>query len=140
MVMSAGNGFPNPIREVIKEIYYVFGPKARVSCLLNLGSGFRGVVAHSDDRRNIAQGTRIDCERVAQEVKESLARSNVYYRLSADRGLEGGSFVIDFGAMKSHVGDYLRRDVDMDKCIAASAKAGTISMERICKSFYVEMA
>jgi hypothetical protein len=140
MVMSAGNGFANPIREVIKEAYYVFGDKARVSCILSLGSGFRGVVALDDDRKNITQAVRMDCERVAQEVKESLAKSNVYYRLSVDRGLEEGLFVIDFGAMKSHVDDYLRRDVDMDKCIAASAKAGKISMEKICESVYLEMA
>jgi hypothetical protein len=140
MVLSAGNGFANPIREVIKEAYHVFGATARVSCLLSLGSGFRGVVALDDDRKNIAQGARMNCERVAREVKESLARSSVYYRLSVDHGLEGGSFVIDFGAMKSHVGDYLRRDVDMDKCIAASTKAGTISIERICESLYFAMA
>jgi hypothetical protein len=82
----------------------------------------------------------MNCERVSQELKESLARNNVYYRLSVDHGLEGGSFVINFGAMKSHVGDYLTRDVDMDKCISASTRAGTISMERICESLYFAMA
>jgi hypothetical protein len=136
-VMGAGNGFANPIREVIKEAYHVFGAKAKVSCVLSLGSGFRGVVALNDGK-NIAQGASVDCERVAQEVKESLARWNVYYRLSVDRGLEGWRpFVARFGAMKSHVDDYLGRDADMDKCIAASTKAGSISMERICESTHL---
>jgi hypothetical protein len=135
-VMSAGNGYANPIREVIKEAYHVFGPKARVSFLLSLGSGFGGVVA-LNDRKNVAQGARMDCERVAQEMKQRPGMSNVYYRLSVDRGLEGwGPFIIDFGAMKSHVDDYLGRDGDMDQCIAASTKAGSISMDRICKHAY----
>ena len=141
MVMSAGNGFANPTREVIKEAYHVFGAKAHVSCLLSLGSGFRGVVGLDGDRKNIAQGTRIDCERVSREVRQTLARSNVYYRLSVDRGLEGwGPFVTEFGAMKSHVDDYLARDIDMDQCIIASTKAGTVSIERICESLYFAMA
>jgi hypothetical protein len=139
MVMSAGNGFANPVREVIKEAFHVFGSKAQVSCLLSVGSGFRGVIA-LDDEKNIAQGGRMDCARVAREVRQSLAKSNVYYRLSVDRGLEGcGPFNAGFGAMKSHVDDYLGRDAYMDQCITASTKAGSISMERICEWAYFEM-
>jgi hypothetical protein len=132
-VMSAGNVFANPVREAFKEAYNVFGAKARVSCILSLGSGFGGVMAF-DDGKNIAQSTRMDCERVAREVGQALAKLNVYYRLSVDRGLERwGPFITDFGAMKSHVDDYLGRDVDLDQFITASTKAGSVSMDRICE-------
>jgi hypothetical protein len=138
--MNARNGFSNPIREAIKEGYHVFGPKALVSCLLSIGSGFRGVLALNDDINDVAQGVPMDCERTAREVKQHLANPNVYYRLSVDRGLGGwGSFGAGFGAMKSHVNDYLGRDGDMDYCITASTKAGRISMGKICESGHFEM-
>jgi hypothetical protein len=136
-VMSAGNGFGNPIREVIKEAYQVFGAKAQLSSILNIGSGFRGVIA-LEDVNNIVQGAGIDCERVAQDVARNLARLRVYYRLSVDRGLEGwGPFQTRFGAMKSHVDEYLGRDDPsgvMDHCIAASFREGDVSLDKICES------
>jgi hypothetical protein len=135
-VMSAQSGFANPIREVIRETYHVFGANAQISCLLNIGSGFRGAMALNDDGF-VAQGAQMDCERIARDVKRGLARLNVYHRLSVDRGLEGwGSFGAGFGAMKSHVDEYLGRDEpnwDMDQCVAASIKEGRVTMERICK-------
>jgi hypothetical protein len=104
--MSAVNGFENPIREVIKEAFHVIGAKAKVSCLLSMGTGFRGIVA-LDDGKNIAQGVRMDCERVAREIKRGLARLNIYFRLSVDHGLEGwDAFGAGFGAMKSQVDEY----------------------------------
>jgi hypothetical protein len=135
--MSAVNGFTNPIREVIKEAYHVFGAKAKVSCLLSLGSGFRGIIA-LNDAKNIAQGVRMDCERVAREIKRVLARLNIYCRLSVDRGLEGwDTSGAEFGAMKSHVDDYLGRDDpsnDLDRCINASITNGVVSLDKIRES------
>jgi hypothetical protein len=139
--MSAQSGFANPIREVIREAYHVFGSKAQISCLLSLGSGFRGVIT-LDDNGSVAQGARMDCERTARDVKRGLARLNVYHRLSVDRGLEGwGSFGAGFGVMKSHVDEYLGRDEpswDMDQSIAASIKEGRVTLERIRKSSVFE--
>jgi hypothetical protein len=138
--MNARNGFSNPIREAIKEGYNVFGPKALVSCIFSIGSGFRGILALNDGIHDVAEGVPMDCERTAREVKQRLADSNVYYRLSVDRGLEGwGSLGAGFGAMKSHVNDYLGRDGDMDHCITASTKAGRISMGKICESAHLKM-
>jgi hypothetical protein len=144
-VMSAGNGFGNPILEVIKESYQVFGDKAQISYILNIGSGFRGVMA-LDDGNSVVQRVSMDCERVARQVSWSLARLHVYYRLSVDRGLEGwGPFRTGFGAMKSHVDEYLGRDEPsgiMDHCIAASFREGGVSLDRICESpaFVVPLA
>jgi hypothetical protein len=139
MVMSAGAGYANPIREVIKEAYHIFGAKARLSCILSLGSGFRGVVA-LDDRSNIVRGARIDCERVSREIKQGIGRLNVYYRFSVDHGLEGwGQFEAEFGGMKGHVDDYLARDEpsrDLDRCVTASAIEGVVSLDRIRESAF----
>ena len=136
-VMSAVNGFANPIREVIKEAYHVFGTRAKVSCLLSLGSGFRGVVALGDGR-NPPQGAHTDCERVARELKRGMARLNIYYRLSVDHGLEGWyQFGAEFGAMKSHVDDYLGRDepsADLDRCVTASITEGVVTLDKIRES------
>jgi hypothetical protein len=140
--MTAVNIFGNPIREVIKEAYSIFGGQAQVSCLLSVGSGFRGVVA-LEDGKNPSQGIHMDCDRVAQEVNRGLARLNVYFRLSVDHGLEGwGDFGTNFGAIKSHVDGYLGRDEvsnSLGRCVAASVVEGTISLERICKSISDEM-
>jgi hypothetical protein len=137
IVMSAGNGFGNPIREVIKESYQVFGAKAQISYILSIGSGFRGVMALYDGN-SVVQGASMDCERVARDVTRSLARLHVYYRLSVDRGLEGwGPFRTGFGVMKSHVDEYLGRDEPsgvMDHCIAASFREGGVSLDKISES------
>jgi hypothetical protein len=134
VVMSARNGFANPIREVIKEAYHVFGPKFPVSCLLSLGSGVRGVVS-LDNNGNTGQDVHMDCERVSREVKRSIARLNVYYRLSVDRGLEiWDLFETGFGSMKSHVDDYLGRDEpsgDLDRCVTASITEGVVTLDKI---------
>jgi len=136
-VMSAGNGFGNPIREVIKEAYQVLGAKTQISYILNIGSGFRGVMALNDGN-NVVRGVGMDCERVARDVTRNLARLRIYYRLSVDRGLEGwGPFRTDFGAMKSHVDEYLGRDEPsgvMDHCIAASFREGGVSLDKIRES------
>jgi hypothetical protein len=136
-VMSAGNGFGNPIREVIKEAYQVFGAKTQISYILNIGSGFRGVV-NLDDGNNVLRGASMDCDRLARDVTRNLARLRIYYRLSVDRGLEGwGAFRTDFGVMKSHVDEYLGRDEPssvIDHCIAASFREGGVSLDKICRS------
>jgi hypothetical protein len=133
-VMSAGNGFGNPILEVIKASYQVFGAKAQISYILSIGSGFRGVIALYDGN-SVVQGASMDCER---DVARSLARLHVYYRLSVDRGLEGwGPFRTGFGVMKSHVDEYLGRDEPsgvMDRCIAASFREGGVSLDKISES------
>ena len=144
-VMSAGNGFANLIREVIKEAYQVFGAKTPISYILNIGSGFRGVV-NLDDGNNVLRGASMDCDRLARDVTRNLARLRVYYRLSVDHGLEGwGAFRADFGAMKSHVDEYLGRDEPsgvIDHCIAASFREGGVSLDKICESlaFVVPLA
>jgi hypothetical protein len=134
MVMSAGNGFANPIREIIKEAYHIFGARAKLSCLLSLGSGFRGVVA-LDNGRNITHGVCIDCDRVSREVKRGIARLNIYYRLSVDHGLERwDQFRPEFGTMKSHVDDYLGRDEpsnDLDRCVTASITEAVVTLDKI---------
>jgi hypothetical protein len=141
-VMTAGNIFGNPIREVIKEAYNIFGGNTPISCLLSVGSGFRGVLALVDGS-NTSQGTHIDYERVAQELNRDLARLNVYFRLSVDHGLEGwGEFRTSFGVIKSHVDGYLGRDEVsnyLGRCVAASVVEGTILLERICKSIIYEV-
>jgi hypothetical protein len=133
--MSAGTRFANPIREVIKEAYHIFGSEARVSYILSLGSGFRGSVT-ADDGGRITGGAGMDCERVARDFRRGLTKLKVYYRLSVDRGLEGWeSFRGGFGAMKSHVDEYLGQDgpsSDMDQCIAASFIDGRVSLGQIC--------
>ena len=136
-VMSAGNGFANPIREVIKEAYHAFGAKAKVSCLFSVGSGFRGVAVLGDGMKFL-QGARTDCERVAHELKRGMAKFKVYYRLSVDHGLEGwDQFRTEFGAMKSHVDDYLGRDepsADLDRCVTASITEGVVTLDKIRES------
>jgi hypothetical protein len=140
MVMSAVTGFANPIREVIKEAYHIFGAEAQISCILSLGSGYRGFIT-VDNRGRTAGGA--DCEKVARDVRRGLSKLKVYYRLSVDHGLEGWeSFQGSFGAMKSHVDEYLGRDepsIDMDQCIAASFMNGRAPLGQICKLKLLEM-
>jgi hypothetical protein len=63
--------------------------------------------------------------------------------LSVDRGMEGWeSFPGGFGAMKSHVDDYLGRDEPshvMDQCIATSFGDGKVSLKQICELMVLEM-
>jgi hypothetical protein len=134
MVISAMNSFRNPIREVLREAYHVFGAEVKASCILSLGSGFSGI-ASLEEASVVTQLASMDGERVARDVNSELKKLNVYYRLEVDRGLEGsGPFVVGFGTMRSHADVYLGRDEPgghLDQCIDASIKEGTVSLERI---------
>lgn len=140
--VSAVNGFANPIQEAIKEAYHVHGKDSKISCLLSLGTGFRGVVSLRDRtgaERNIGSVATTDCEAVAEEVYRRFARLGVYYRLSVDHGLEGfNRFGIEFGSIKSHVDAYLAKKENsgrLDRCISASATSRTVTMGQLCKLF-----
>jgi len=137
--VSAVNGFANPIQQIIKEIYNVCGKESRISCLLSLGSGYRGVISLRDEGTAMHIGTQMtmDCEAVADEVYRRLESLGVYHRLSVDHGLEGWNrFGVDLGSIKSHVDAYLSKKENnnkMDRCISTSVTNTAVTSEQLCK-------
>jgi hypothetical protein len=135
---SAVLGFSNPMLEVIREAYHLFGAQVRVSILLNLGSGHRGVISAVSKRTPVNVGAQVigDCEVIAEDVQRRLGNFGIYYRLSVDHGLDRWRLDRDgVGALISHVDTYLSRTDPSNKlnqCISASQRVSTVSLERIC--------
>jgi hypothetical protein len=141
-LVSAVNGFNNPIQEAIKEAYTTFGPDARIACLLSLGSGQRGVISLDEKDvtpRKLGMQMVTDSDIVAEEVRKRIGRLRIYHRLSVDRGLEGWElFRRGFGVIKSHVDAYLSKDAVngiLEDCLNVSRSVNNVSMERICESW-----
>jgi hypothetical protein len=134
-------GFTNPTQEAINAAYIAFGAEARVSCLISLGSGKRGVLSiHADQPDSVNSiGLKIaaDTERIAEEVERRIGQLKVYHRFSVDNGLqEPAVFCADFGIIKSHSQAYLSQQATsehLERCIRLSETPGTVSMERICE-------
>jgi hypothetical protein len=135
---SAVLGFGNPMLEAIREAHRVFGVQARVSILLNLGSGHRGVISAINKRTWVDVGDQAirDCEVIAEDIQRRLGNFGIYYRLSVDHGLDRWTLDHDgIGAIISHVETYLSRTDPSNKlnqCISASQRVSTVSLERIC--------
>jgi hypothetical protein len=133
-------GFANPMLETIREAHRVFGAQARVSILLNLGSGHRGVISAVNERTwvDVGDQTIRDCEVIAEDIQKRLGNFGIYYRLSVDHGLERWKLDHDgIGAIISHVDTYLSRTDPSNKlnqCISASQRVSTVSLEQICTS------
>jgi len=137
---SALLGFGMPMNEAIREAYRVFGGEARVSILLSLGSGHRGVVSIDDKntRAEVGDRTAENYEVVAEDVQRRLGNLGIYYRISVDHGLEGWRLYYDrVGDIKSHVDAYLSRigpSNNLNQCLSASQRISTASLEQICAS------
>lgn len=137
--VSAVNGFANPIQQIIKEVYNVYGKEAGISCLLSLGSGYRGVISHRDEGTEIHISTQMamDGDAVAEEVYRRLENLGVYHRLSVDHGLEGWNrFGVELGSIKSHVDAYLSKKENnnkMERCIFASVANTAVNIKQLCK-------
>jgi hypothetical protein len=136
-IFSAAYGYNNPIQEVIKEAFNMFGPDTRVALLLSLGSGHRGVISLSDPMQGFQRvGARMmkDAEIIAEDIENRLGHLGIYYRLSVDRGLENWNSRLDgFGAIKSHVDAYLARTEPNNKLVQCIAEKGSpVTLEQIC--------
>jgi len=104
-LVSAANGFYNPTLEVLKEAHQAFGPDATVSCLLSLASSGTPT---AQDLGKLA----VDCEKTADEVLRRIGRLGVYFRFSADHGLEFDG---------------------LDACIHSSEKDSSVTLDQLCE-------
>jgi hypothetical protein len=139
-LLSAIYGFSNPTQEAIKEAFRVFGPDVRVSSILNLGSGHRGITSLYDEENSAHSiGARMatDGEIIAETLQDRLGHLGIYFRLSVDHGLEHWMGSKDgFGAIKSHVDSYLSRieiSNKLNQYLDASDKNIGVPLERLCK-------
>lgn len=134
-IVSAIYGFSNPVQEVVREAFNVFGSDAQVSLLLSLGSGHRGIISLNDGTQSVGIKLMKDGEILADDIENRLGHLGIYHRLSVDRGLEKWDRSIDgFGAIKSHVDAYLARaepNSKLEQCVAE--KAVPISLEQLCE-------
>lgn len=139
-LLSAAYGFSNPTQLAIKEAYHTFGPETRISCLLSLGSGDRGVLEVEGEEKlsELAAKTSMDCQKIAEELQSRLKGLRVYYRFSVDKGMEGlRRFSGGFGAIKTHVDAYISRTEPSEKlehCLEAAEGNEYVRIEQLCKS------
>ena len=104
-LVSVANGFYNPTLEILKEAHQVFGPDATVSCILSLASSGTPVAKDSEQ-------LALDCEKTADEVLRRIGRLGVYFRFSADYGLEFNG---------------------LDGCIHSSEKNSRVTLDQLCE-------
>lgn len=146
-IVSATNGFNNPVREVIEEAYRVFGPDRKISCFLSLGSGKRGAISLENTQSNAHQTISAqivsDSENIAEEMQKRLGRLGIYYRLSVDEGLEGPRpYRGSFGTISSHTDVYMARFTAskvLDYCLNAAQNSPGVTLEQLCKSEILEI-
>lgn len=83
---GVGNGFHNPTQELLKEAETIFGSEARVSCLINLGSGSLNEASgqQEDESSKITRVIAQECEMMANQLLFQHSASRFYYRLSAN--------------------------------------------------------
>lgn len=143
-VLSAAYGFSNPTQLAIKEAYHTFGPETRISCLLSLGSGDRGVITVKSEGRgnDLAAKTSMDCQMIAEELQGRLKSLRVYYRFSVDKGLEGlERFTEGFGVIKTHADAYVSKTEPSEKlqhCLEAAEGNEYVRIEQLCESKYYQ--
>lgn len=139
-LVSAVDGFNNPIFQAVKEAYDIFGHKKRMSCLLSLGTGKPLVRSTSIDRQDLMQRTTRDTEAIVEQMRRRYTGLRIYFRLSVDRDLEFGSASVSFekrlGRIVSHTLTYLETydaSTTLDRCVRCSRQASRVTMDHLCK-------
>lgn len=135
-IVSAVNGFNNPIMEVIKEAKEIFGKDQRVSCLLSLGAGQSHI--RSVSSTNYVKETAEDTETIAREVQRALGTLGVYFRFSVDYGADPeGSIKEDtFGIIAAHTAVYLESDNKvqrLNRFLTISGNTSNTTLNGLCK-------
>lgn len=91
--LDGGMRYNNPTRLLLDEAYAKFGGKAKLGCLISLGTGQRGTVglAQPDSFQkvlptkliDVLKSNATDCEKTAEEIARQFGRiGNRYFRLS----------------------------------------------------------
>jgi hypothetical protein len=135
----------NPMREIITEAHGAFGSEERVSCLLSLGPGHRGVIGIPSESSGAAAWSSFlehlakDGEQKAQSIDSQMGHMGIYYRFRVSEGLGIASQTAkaDPGDFLSHTSVYLG-DVSvsrkLDICIdSLKAPDGVISLEQLSR-------
>lgn len=136
-LVSAVNGFNNPTLEALKEVHQIFGPDAKVSCLLSLGAGrapVRSFVSNETSPSKTLEQLASDCEKTADEIQRRIGRLGVYFRFSVDRGLDFDTPLSPMGSITAHTGQYLLDDhvnSGLDACIRSSDHDSRVTLEQL---------
>lgn len=91
----------------------MFGPEARVSTVLSIGSGrpaLKALGRQDIDPNELTQQIVVDCERVARDLDTRLFNYGGYLRLNADRGMESTKMTdwTSLGVLEGHTDTYLQ--------------------------------
>jgi len=133
-IISAVNGFNNPILEVIKEAKETLGVDRLVSSFLSLGAGqtqFRSVMS-----KDYVKKTAEDTEVIAREARRRFGRLYFYFRFSVDQGIDGQDAVGEatLGAIAAHTSVYLEADDNaqrLDTFLKISQSTSNITLSSI---------
>ncbi|KAG8809295.1 hypothetical protein FRC17_003506, partial [Serendipita sp. 399] len=119
--------FNNPTIEALKEARDAFSPDHRVSCVISIGSGKKGIVSEFSIEDFASQQT----EAVSEEAEKRFGGLNLYFRFSLERGLEKtvSPTPEGFGVIHSHVQAYLSRHTN-DELLDRSIEASKVTSQR----------
>jgi hypothetical protein len=86
--------FSNPTLTIVSEAYEAFGEEARVSCLMNIGTGHPGFISppttsDPDNWNQFLDKVVKDSEQKAEEIESQMGNLGLYHRFTVTRGLEG---------------------------------------------------
>lgn len=90
--------FNNPTQLLLDEAFALFGDKAKLGCLVSLGTGHPGTIGLSQpdafqkllpsDIISVLKGVATECERLAQEMAARFIQTdNRYFRFSVTHGV-----------------------------------------------------
>lgn len=117
--IGAGLGANNPVREVITEACSLFGGDSTVASLLSVGTGHPGIIilpsdGTEKDLYSVMRETMNNCTEKAQEIKQKIGRSGIYFRFSVDQGMQNDhlSRALDLAWIVTQTEGYLEDQVD----------------------------
>lgn len=140
--VGAGLGANNPVRHVIAEAQSHFGGEPSISLLLSLGSGNPGIISliqngNSDDVNRVALEMMSDCEQKAQEVRQQIGPTGIYFRFSVEQGMQRDIHTLaeELGWISAQTESYLGTQETIekvDKCVERMrSRSGDVTLNQL---------
>jgi len=129
-LISAVNGYNNPVLEAAQEAREVFGKDRPISTILSLGSGNRGPL--SVNSKGFLEKSLQGTEAAEESIERLLGASGIYFRLSPDYIIQNERPISQLGSITAHTLAYLEREKvsrSIDDFLLASECTSSVNME-----------
>lgn len=135
-LVTAMLGYNNPTKEVIRELLSIHGSSWRIQLILSIGAGKQAPLSIKGKGISLVEKAVQEAENVAEELREHLKKTGVYFRFSVDRGIETLEQAQgqQISTIYSSTSTYLsQKDVNesLDSAIKATFMSSLVTLERL---------